>query len=65
MKLIINEDTDPVEEKYDDCHTCLHFTLFTFYIKWFLDCGEWFIYIGCNSFDIRFISAGHMFTWKR
>ena len=42
MKLIINEDTDPVEEKYMIV-----------------------IHVCCNSFDIRFSSVGHMFTWKR
>ncbi len=65
MFLIINEDTDETEKEYEDCHTYLHFKIFSFYIHWFLDCGEWFINIGNDKWNYRISSAGNIFTKKQ
>jgi hypothetical protein len=32
-----------------------------FSLRWFIDYGDWFFYIGLFGFEIRFSSAGFMY----
>ncbi len=64
VKLLINTDSDEIEKRYDDCHTYFLFHISEFYINWFIDCGEWFIYVDFKLFHFSFSSVGNSFKWK-
>lgn len=55
---------DVVEKEEDDCQHYLTINLqkIPFEIRWFKDCGEWFIYIEAINWGYRFSSAGNMRT---
>ena len=60
---------DPGYEQYNDCINYLFLTILRFHFRWFLDCGEWFMYIEWwtkkITYSARFSSAGNMFTKHR
>lgn len=52
------------DPEYKDCISYLCFTICHFHFNWFLDCGEWFIYITWETEKkvkgYRFSGAGNM-----
>lgn len=51
-------------EHIPDCKDYIWIDFLWFEFHWFLDCGEWFIYVGFNTkkrhIGYRFSSAGNM-----
>lgn len=58
------------EHPYEDCIDYLWFKIWKLHFRWFLDCGEWFVYLEWWTKDyikgFRFSGAGNMkLNYKR
>ncbi len=45
-------------KKNQYCTDILKIRIYNFMFWWFIDCGEWFIYLYFSKFSLRFSGAG-------
>jgi hypothetical protein len=63
MKLVLNKKYYTWPGKCQDDYQGTYYLIFMtkpFSLKWFTDCGEWFVYIHIGKRWWRFSSAGYM-----
>jgi len=50
-----------IYKKNEYCIDILTIKFFKFLFKWFIDCGDWFIYVYWGFKYLRFSSAGFLY----
>ena len=47
-------------KQHQYCTDIFKLRIFNFMFRWFIDCGEWFVYFYFNKLSVRLSGAGNM-----